>query len=102
MSKKKYIIYLQKNYNLSEKEIITCKNYLIKCLDRKNLIKTKEVIYDKENGIIINIPNLFFDNKSRTFILRKDDKHISTVKSLPLDKKNKVKTIKIHDNIINN
>ena len=30
-------------------------------------------------------------------ILKKDDKHISTIKSLPPDKKNKVKTLKIHD-----
>jgi hypothetical protein len=30
-------------------------------------------------------------------MLKKDDKHVSTVKSLPLDKKMKAKTIKIHD-----
>jgi len=97
-----YIETLKKNYNLNQEEVKNCRNYLIKCLDRKNLVKTKEVVYDKDNGIIKNIPNLVFEIKTRTFILKKDDKHISTIKSLPNEKKSKVKTIKIHDNINNN
>lgn len=97
-----YIEILRKNYNLNQDEVKSCRNYLIKCLDRKNLVKTKEVVYDKDNGIIKNIPNLVFDVKTRSFILKKDDKHVSTIKSLPNDKKSKVKTIKIHDNLNNN
>lgn len=93
---------LKKNYNLNEEEMKNCKNYLIRCLDRKNLVKTKEVIYDKDSGIIKNIPNLVFEMKTRAFILKKDDKHISTIKSLPNEKKSKVKTIKIYDNLNNN
>ena len=93
---------LKKNYNLNQEEIKNCKNYLIRCLDRKNLVKTKEVVYDKDCGVIKNIPNLVFETKNRTFILKKDDKHISTIKSLPNDKKPKAKTIKIHDNLNNN
>ena len=87
---------------MNQEEIKNCKNYLIRCLDRKNLIKTKEVIYDKDSGIIKNIPNLVFEMKTRVFILKKDDKHVSTIKSLPNEKKSKVKTIKIHDNLNNN
>jgi len=51
-----------------------------------------------QNIAILDIPHLLFDINARSFLLRKDDKHVSTVKSLPLDKKLKVKTIKIHEN----
>lgn len=89
---------LKKNYNLQENEISTAKTYLVRCLDRKCLLKSKEVIYDKDSGEILNIPNLHFDSNNRNFLLKKDDKRVSTVKSLPSDKKqNKQKTIKIHD-----
>ena len=31
--------------------------------------------------VLLNIPNLVFEMKTRAFILKKDDKHISTIKS---------------------
>jgi len=92
-----YIDILQKNNTLNKEESNKCKNYLVKCLDRKALNKTKDVNYDKDNGTITNIPNLHFENSTRVFILKKDDKHVSTVKCLPSDKKSKGKTIKIHE-----
>ena len=73
------------------------KNFFIKCLDRKLLLKSKEVVYDIENNKIINIPNLLLNVDKKYFYLKKDDKHVSTIKNLPLEKKNKVKTIKIHE-----
>tara|TARA_B100000902_G_scaffold399155_1_gene468674 strand:- start:70 stop:738 length:669 start_codon:yes stop_codon:yes gene_type:complete len=88
---------LREKYNLSESECKTCKVYLQKCIDRKNLQKTKEVTYNKQDNFIENIPYLQFVETSRSFILRKDDKHISTLKCLPPDKKTKVKTLKIHE-----
>ena len=88
---------LKEKYVLSTLEIENLKKYFIKCLDRKNLSKSKEITYDKQNNRITNIPFLIFNEDNRTFILRKDDKHVSTLKSLPSEKKNKVKTIKIHD-----
>lgn len=88
---------LREKHNLSENEITNTKKYLQKCIERKNLQKTKEITYNKQHNFIENIPLLQFIEISRTFILKKDDKHISTVKSLPIDKKNKVKTLKIHD-----
>ena len=92
-----YIEILKTNHNLSDDEVIKTRSYLLKCLERKALNKAKDVNYDKEKGTIINIPNLYFDNSNRLFILKKDDKHVSTVKCLPLEKKSKVKTIKIHE-----
>ena len=88
---------LQKKYKLSDDETSKCHKYLLKCLERKALSKVKDVIYDKETGLISDIPNLHFDNIERVFILKKDDKHVSTVKCLPSETKSKAKTIKIYD-----
>jgi hypothetical protein len=93
-----YVAVLEKKNNLTCEETNKCKSYLIKCLERKALNKAKDVNYDKSDGIIIDIPHLLFDITTRNFILKKDDKHVSTVKSLPSDKKVKAKTIKIHEN----
>ena len=83
--------------NLNEDEILNLKNYFVRCLDRKCLLKTKEVIYDKDINKILNVPFLFFNEETRSYILRKDDKHVSTIKSLPTSKTGKAKTIKIHE-----
>tara|TARA_B110001450_G_scaffold166218_1_gene154948 strand:- start:4842 stop:5447 length:606 start_codon:yes stop_codon:yes gene_type:complete len=88
---------LKTKYNLSNDEVIHTKNYLQKSIDRKNLSKAKEIVYNKEENFIINIPFFIFNEDTRIFILKKDDKHISTVKCLPQDKRSKVKTLKIHD-----
>lgn len=93
-----YVALLEKKYSLTSDESTKCRSYLIKCLERKALSKAKDVNYDKSDGIIIDIPHLLFDITTRSFLLKKDDKHVSTVKSLPSDKKLKVKTIKIHEN----
>jgi len=87
-----YTNILKDKYNLNDNEYENIKKYLIRCLDRKCLMKSKEVIYDKEKNIITSIPFLIFNEENRNFILRKDDKHVSTIKSLPSDKKNKNKT----------
>ena len=92
-----YVEILKTSHDLNDDELIKTRSYLLKCLERKALNKAKDVNYDKEKGTIINIPNLYFDNSNRLFILKKDDKHVSTVKCLPLEKKSKVKTLKIHE-----
>ena len=86
---------LEKKFTLNDDEINKCKKYLLKCLERKALTKVKDVHYDKDKGIITDIPNLQFDNINRVFVLKKDDKHISTVKCLPQENKSKARTIKI-------
>ena len=90
-----YADFLTEKDGITEEQNENLKKYLIRSLDRKCLIKTKEVIYDKENNKIINIPFLFFVDDKQTYVLRKDDKHVSTIKSLPSDKKGKVKPIKV-------
>ena len=92
-----HVEFLEKKFTLNEDEVSKCKKYLLKCLERKALTKVKDVHYDKEKGIITTIPNLHFDTNTRVFALKKDDKHISTVKCLPQENKSKTRTIKIHE-----
>ena len=75
-------------YVLSEEEMQKLNSYLIYCLDRKYLSKIKDIDYDRDIGIINNIPNLIFNKETRQFNIKKNDKHISTLKSLA-PKKNK-------------
>lgn len=83
-----YIESISNNYNLTNHEKLSLKQYLSNEIDKKNLIKNKDVIYLKDKGIIDNIPILQFNNTTRKFSLKKTNQHISTVKSLG-PKKNK-------------
>ena len=53
-------------------------------MDRKRLTRVKDVIYDKTNGLIQEIPALHFNKLSTHFTLKNTDKQrTSTLKSLP-------------------
>jgi hypothetical protein len=81
------------NKNLDENDYNILVTYLKDCLDRKKLLKVKEVIYDKETGLIKDIPGLTHNktSNSNNFTLRSVDKRVSTLKSLA---PKKVKTAK--------
>ena len=79
---------LCENHKLSEEEVNKLNIYFIYCLDRKHLSRIKDVDYNRETGTINNIPNLVFNEDSRIFCIKKNGKHISTLKSLA-PKKNK-------------
>lgn len=83
---------LIKEHNLSQDERDHLKSYFSNCLDKKHLQKVKDVVYDKETGLIKNIPCLSFNNTTRKFVLKKD-KHVSTLKSLAPKKKKENLTI---------
>jgi hypothetical protein len=52
-------------------------------LNKNKLQKTKDVVYDKEKGVIQSIPALFFNVGNRAFTLKNlDVKRVSTLKSL--------------------
>lgn len=51
-------------------------------LDRKKLLKAKEVIYDKDGGKIVSIPSLVYNIAVKRFTLKRSDKRPSTLKSL--------------------
>lgn len=60
--------------------------FLKECLDRKKLQRVKDVIYDKSNGTIKEIPALFYTKTNKHFTLKNIDKRISTIKSLQVKK----------------
>jgi len=80
-----YSYCIEHNYSGEDKtDMITV---LSTNLDRKKLLKTKEVVYDKENGKIISIPSLHYNTTTKKFTLKRCDKRPSTLKSLAPKKK---------------
>ena len=67
---------------LNELETNSLILFLKDCLDRKKLQRIKDVIYDKENGLIKDIPALFHNKSTNHFTLKNIDKRVSTIKSL--------------------
>ena len=62
----------EKNYNEDQKKKL--KRYLLSCLERKKLQKTKDVVYCVETNKILSIPALTYNDSSRKFTLRKNEK----------------------------
>ena len=77
--------------NLTAKESKILLSFLTTSLDQKRLSKSKDVIYDRENGIIKSIPCLLFNQVNRKFTLKRCEKRQSTLKSLPPKKVNKTR-----------
>jgi hypothetical protein len=72
-----------KENTLPVKDIKSLKHFFTESLEKNKLQKTKDVIYDKEKGIINGIPSLFFNIQQRAFTLKNmDAKRVSTLKSL--------------------
>jgi hypothetical protein len=74
-------LYKEKN-KLSEEESNLLLIFLKDCIDRKKLQRVKDVIYDKDNGIIKDIPSLHYVKSNKHFTLKNLDKRVSTLKSL--------------------
>lgn len=73
---------LIKKFSLTDEEACAVKNYLIQSLDRIKLQRAKDVDYNKETGVIKNIPSFGFNLKTRKFTLKRSEKRVSTLKSL--------------------
>ena len=72
-----------KDNSLPVKDIKSLKQFFLEALEKNKLQKTKDVLYDKEKGVIQSIPGLFFNMTNRAFTLKNMDvKRISTLKSL--------------------
>jgi hypothetical protein len=79
----KYAETYGKEQALPVKEIKALKTFFIQSLERNKLVKTKEVVCDKETRDIVSIPALQFNSATRTFTLKiMDAKRVSTIKSL--------------------
>ena len=67
---------------LSEDEYNKMVAFFKDCLDKKKLNRVKDVIYDKDTGIISSIPALHYNKPSNHFTLKNIDKRVSTTRSL--------------------
>jgi len=94
---KKLIEYHEKyseDNKLTIKEKSTLRSYLLTCLERKQIQRTKDVVYDQFEGRIINIPSLIFNKNLKKFTLKRSEKKSSTLKSLAPKRKKKKKKSK--------
>jgi hypothetical protein len=70
-------------HKYSERELTNLKKFFLESLERGKLLKTKEVVYDKDQQQIDEIPGLFYHPNNHNFTLRIiDAKRVSTLKSL--------------------
>ena len=74
------------DHSLSDEEYSKLTSFLKDCLDRKKLLRVKDVIYDKKNGSIKEIPALAYTKVNKHFTLKNLDKRVSTLKSLATKK----------------
>ena len=81
-----YAINYCKKQNFDEHVCEQLKEFLKQKLNQRRLTTNKDVIYDVEKMQIVDIPNLIYINDN--FILNRNDKRHSTVKSLTPTKKN--------------
>ena len=82
---KKFIEFIEiykKDKELNEEETNNLTKFLKDCLDKKKLSRVKDVIYDKINGVVKEIPALTYTKANKHFTLKNIDKRISTLKSL--------------------
>jgi hypothetical protein len=70
----------EKNLDQEEEKVLL--TFLKDCLDRKKLQRVKDVVYDKTNGSIKEIPALSYTKANKHFTLKNMDKRVSTLKSL--------------------
>jgi hypothetical protein len=83
-----YVEIYKKDKNLDENEAKNLVIFLKDSLDKKKLCRVKDVIYDKVNGIVKEIPSLTYTKSSKHFTLKNMDKRVSTLKSLAPKKVN--------------
>lgn len=84
-------------HNLSHDEHNSLVIYLNNLLDKRMLLKIKDVCYDKDKEIITQIPALIYNHTSKKFTLKRHDNRNSTTKSLNLGKTRKNLKEKIDD-----
>ena len=89
----------QNNLNEEEKRLLII--FLKDSLDKKKLSRVKDVIYDRDTGIIKEIPALTYTKLTKHFTLKNMDKRVSTLKSLAPKKATtcKNKTIELETSI---
>ena len=67
----------------------------MRSLDNKKFTKIKDINYNKDEGVVKDIPGLSFNKNKKVFTIKNQDNRISTSKNLaPKTKKSKIQTKK--------
>lgn len=74
-------IYKAKNM-LDDGEETSMEMFFRECLEKKKLYRVKDVSYNKETGVILDIPSLVYTKNNKHFTLKNTDKRASTLNSL--------------------
>lgn len=82
---------IKDNYNLNETEYRTNLNYLLNLIDRKKINKSNEIFYDDNEGKILEINAVIFNDEKRKFTLNKNIKKTDSIKNKPASKKKTIK-----------
>lgn len=82
-----------KEHNMPVKEIKSLKAFFKSCLDKNKLNKSKDVVYNKEQRVVVSVPALHFNQVTKNFTLKLMDKRVSTLKSLTPKKNEKIQPI---------
>lgn len=77
-----YVEVYKKEKGLEEDEAKLMIAFFKDSLDRKKLLRVKDVVYDKNIGVIKEIPALTYTKSNKHFTLKNMDKRVSTLKSL--------------------
>jgi len=77
-----YLEIFSKTNNISDKNKTELLSSVKIALNKKKLQRVKDVIYDKELGIIKNIPAFDYDKQNNIVTLKTNDRKQSTLKSL--------------------
>ena len=77
-----YITSLITTHKLTKSETQQLRKCLHIGLERSRLLHVKDVTYNTKKGVIENIPCLYFENTTRKFTLKRNEKRSSTLKSL--------------------
>tara|TARA_Y100000816_G_scaffold263294_1_gene221542 strand:+ start:14666 stop:15295 length:630 start_codon:yes stop_codon:yes gene_type:complete len=102
MKTRKLLVFIEEykeKHSLDKDEVASLTGFLKDCLSKKKLARVKDVLYDKETGIVKDIPNLLFNKQSKKFTLKNTEKRVSTLKSLPSKKISIAKTSKKKDSV---
>ena len=67
------------------------RKYLKDLLDKRQLNRVKDVTYDKDKGMIVNIPSLCFNRSNKKFTMKRNEKRTSTSKCLAPKKPRKTR-----------
>jgi hypothetical protein len=92
--------------NYSESEKLSLIVYLKDCLDKKKLMRVKDVVYDNNTDTLMSIPGLQYNKTSKKHTIKNTDgKRVSVLKSLPqrktLKKDNTTKKDPVNKNGVN-